>query len=743
MIKTGLAVIASTLLASATGSMAAVESHAIDSFIKTRPGMSSDLPGVRTLQFDSKLAKEVKRVAARDGRVKLSSIPMPQGDNLELDLVTANPFVDGFRFEMAPGLNSPDTKSTFLDPNSSDLIFLKGTVTGQPDSIVVIATQGTQVEGMIKMRDRTAIITSDRDDPDRPVVVYDPEALPEGMLQWGDWNCETHQADIMRQLPEMPGGGVAGGNGTCYKLKLAIELDYDLISGPLNSNGWAALLYVGTLVVTTDELYRRDVGMGVVMSYGRGWYEADDPWDQSSTFSQLSQFRDYWNTNMVGTDRDVASLLTSRDIGGGRAWDIGTLCDLDDSYNVCGGMDTLFPYPAEDNHPDNWDIVVFAHELGHNLGASHTHAYNPPLDDCFSGGCTSAPNGTLMSYCHFCDGGLANFLLRVHPTNSTVIQQNLAAGACIETGTPYMTAVDDTASTYVNTAKHVDIIANDDGSCDQARVLNFDGLSAQGGTVILLLDAGPQQRDILRYIPPTGFTGTDTFNYVATTSFGDTDGAQVTMTVEAQPTVASEYLVYDQYDRSVRRIDATDYQLLGYFLPAYNNDLVRPRSIAVLPDGDVLIGDDFHDQVLRFNGANGAFEGVFFEDPDLLSCEAIVVFDNRVYMLDYFGGWIFSCDLDGNNGANPFQGSGTGRDMAISSNGDLFVSGSVNGNEITVINRLSGAIEHSIADVFDIETPGGLAFANGNLQVGDASSGISVRIDPWGNGQTSSWTLNS
>ena len=308
---------------------------------------------------------------------------------------------------------------------------------------------------------------------------------------------------------------------------------------------------------------------------------------------------------------------------------------------------------------------------------------------------------------------------------------------------PYLVAADDTETTYRNTAKQVDILNNDDGSCDQPVVLAHDAASAQGGMVILLTDAGPLQRDTLRYIPPTGFVGTDTFNYFATNSFGDIDSAQVTVTVEEQPSITSEYLVYDQSDRSIRRIDATSHELLGYFLPAFNNDLVRPRSIAVLPDGDVLVGDDALDQVLRFNGSTGALEGVFYEHPDLLSCEAIHVYDGRVYMLDYFGGWIFSCDLNGNDGVNIFQGTGFGRDMTISPDGEIFMSGSVDGNAITAVDRTSGAVLHTIASLADIELAGGLTFANGSLQVGDGNTGEIVRIDPWGTGNTTQWTVDS
>ncbi|MCH8314425.1 MAG: hypothetical protein IIA64_00495, partial [Planctomycetes bacterium] len=79
------------------------------------------------------------------------------------------------------------------------------------------------------------------------------------------------------------------------------------------------------------------------------------------------------------------------------------------------GMNGYFPYPLEHNNNQNWDIIVVSHELGHNFGSPHTHDYNPPIDGCGLGECKNAENGTLMSYCGQCPGGLANYRLEFHP----------------------------------------------------------------------------------------------------------------------------------------------------------------------------------------------------------------------------------------------------------------------------------------------------------------------------------------
>src|SRR6185503_11658566 len=86
-----------------------------------------------------------------------------------------------------------------------------------------------------------------------------------------------------------------------------------------------------------------------------------------------------------------------------------------------------------------WDVLVFTHEVGHNMGTQHTHCYNPPLDHCYSGeqGCyvgpTSLPpgGGTIMSYCHILPGGLANVDLLFGSTVSATIRDFVESVSCL------------------------------------------------------------------------------------------------------------------------------------------------------------------------------------------------------------------------------------------------------------------------------------------------------------------------
>src|SRR5690606_8177155 len=94
-----------------------------------------------------------------------------------------------------------------------------------------------------------------------------------------------------------------------------------------------------------------------------------------------------------------------------------------------------------------------AHELGHQFGTPHTHDYNPRIDNCAGGQCIS--NGTIMSYCHTCPGGMNNVTLRFHQrvvdriTNTVqgsclrpfegILEQDLGAALPGSNGTPAQT----------------------------------------------------------------------------------------------------------------------------------------------------------------------------------------------------------------------------------------------------------------------------------------------------------------
>jgi hypothetical protein len=168
--------------------------------------------------------------------------------------------------------------------------------------------------------------------------------------------------------------------------------------------------------------------------------------------------------------------------------------------------------------------MVFMHETGHSFGSPHTHDFNPPIDGCASGDCSVTPNGTIMSYCHLCSGGLSNVLMEFHSRVEDYILDYLDGISCDYVGAGEgAVAVDDSFSLDINQIGSFDVLANDlQVSCGAIDITDFDSTSSQGGAVTLIPGTG-NNHDMLRYTPDTDFAGSDSFTYTNQDDIGNQD----------------------------------------------------------------------------------------------------------------------------------------------------------------------------------------------------------------------------
>jgi hypothetical protein len=248
--------------------------------------------------------------------------------------------------------------------------------------------------------------------------------------------CDGAILPAGEEAPPVNTGGYGDRGGPCRVLRIAIDADTEFTANRFGGNQSAATAYVGTLVAGMNDIYRRDVNAVFEVGFLRLW-TGTDPYSATSNSTQLPEFRSYWNTNMTSVQRNVAHLLSARSLGGGIAY-LNGLCSSSSGYAVSANLNGSFPYPNQHNHSANWDIMVFSHEIGHNVGSGHTHdpnSYNPPIDGCGNAylnppgtqDCTAADLniGTIMSYCHVCPGGMTNIRLEFGPRPSAVIRAYL------------------------------------------------------------------------------------------------------------------------------------------------------------------------------------------------------------------------------------------------------------------------------------------------------------------------------
>ena len=94
---------------------------------------------------------------------------------------------------------------------------------------------------------------------------------------------------------------------------------------------------------------------------------------------------------------------------------MGAICDASRGFGLSSMLSGNFQTV---DAKTVWDVLVVAHEIGHNFGSLHTHdGYNPKVDECGvedSNGKKTCPaelplehSSTIMSYCHNCIGGVS------------------------------------------------------------------------------------------------------------------------------------------------------------------------------------------------------------------------------------------------------------------------------------------------------------------------------------------------
>ena len=213
------------------------------------------------------------------------------------------------------------------------------------------------------------------------------------------------------------------------ELPIAVETDYDFYQ--LFGNLGAAQAYAVSLFGAVSARYREQFDTVITLPYLGLYTTPADPWTSQdmggTSIDLLYEFQAAWYPNMP-VDAALGHFLSGAGLGGGVAW-LDSLCLPEYRYGVSGNLGGNLPLPVAQG-PINWDFVVVAHEIGHNLSTLHTHDYCPPLDECapsgYFGSCQTQElcitNGTVMSYCHLCSGGLANITTYFHPTVVQTIQ---------------------------------------------------------------------------------------------------------------------------------------------------------------------------------------------------------------------------------------------------------------------------------------------------------------------------------
>jgi hypothetical protein len=365
--------------------------------------------------------------------LSMPGVEIPGGTSVVLELERAN-----FDF----GSIGVHVDGEPAEWNSGDLSLWRGSVAGDPFSDVFIGFSSLGTYGWIATAGETwhvSAFAGAGNDWSAPGCRMWSESVSAEVRQSSEQPlCLSDGLAANFDYPTLkgtPGTGLrSGAAGALREGKIAVETDYQLfqIFGSLS----AEQNYVGMLLGAISNRYETEVDVVLTYPYlmyhtnsNDGWTAADNGGGAGDV---LGEFRSAWELNIPG-GAHLAHFISGAGLGGGVAY-LNVLCNAQYGFGVSGNIAGSVNFPVSQGS-GNWDFMVVAHELGHNFAAPHTHNYCPPLDECAPNGyfgqcqtqqqCTN--QGTIMSYCHLCSGGITNITTFFHPAVQQTIRDAVAA----------------------------------------------------------------------------------------------------------------------------------------------------------------------------------------------------------------------------------------------------------------------------------------------------------------------------
>ncbi|MDP7029494.1 MAG: zinc-dependent metalloprotease [Phycisphaerales bacterium] len=274
------------------------------------------------------------------------------------------------------------------------------------DREVLVSVDATGVRGFTLQNGTLRRITMEGDTlVEHPTVVWAKSSLPCG----GSPAPAPFESEASKDADRAA--------GACRVLRVAFDSDWPFTDALFAGDADLSAAYVLELAAAVSVIYAESLDMTLEVAYVRTWSdEASCPYDPSEqSDTMLHQLQAEWEAAAPEPDRHVAHLLSGSNEpeSAGQAW-VSAVCGSS-GYGFSSQLDGGFADPVVDHVWNVWDLFVVAHEIGHNLGADHTHEMVPPIDECGSGDCTNAWGGTIMSYCHTClPDGMSNIVLVFH-----------------------------------------------------------------------------------------------------------------------------------------------------------------------------------------------------------------------------------------------------------------------------------------------------------------------------------------
>ncbi len=254
-------------------------------------------------------------------------------------------------------------------------VTFRGAVAGDPAAIVAAGCWDLGLRAVVRLGDGAEFGIA-------PLRSCDPTATPARHVVWSMADarnlavaCGTaHQAGVP---------AATGGPDNLTICEFAIDADHAFFQ--FHGNATAVHNDVTTLLNAVDAAYQNDLQITHLLT-GLVVWTGPDPYTTIDPTGLLAQFAAWWNANQGGVPRDLAHLLTGRNLQGltvGLAY-VGSVCGAG-AYGL-----------SETTYTNNFNLrtKLMAHEMGHGWGANHCDGDPDCGIMCSSPGCGSSGFGS-------------------------------------------------------------------------------------------------------------------------------------------------------------------------------------------------------------------------------------------------------------------------------------------------------------------------------------------------------------
>ena len=210
-------------------------------------------------------------------------------------------------------------------------------------------------------------------------VVYRQSDIQPGQ----GWRCGVSHR-LQEGRDRLEARAAATDTTTTYTVEVATEADYEYVQ--YWGSAEAASREIRSVLNQVEGVYETELKLKLEIVYQHAWTRSSDPYSGTDGTKLLGQFRVYWNANFISEGYDLAHLWTARETvtiedEDGEEMEVAGQASLGTVCNLFSFRRGAYGYSKRLNFRF-YNLIVTAHEIGHNFNAVHPNEEDPPVASC-------------------------------------------------------------------------------------------------------------------------------------------------------------------------------------------------------------------------------------------------------------------------------------------------------------------------------------------------------------------------